>query len=348
MPVGCGQHQARITDRDGAVIAAADVLVEVEWNRVLDDTSTARILVQPDGDCCAALAKVRSWRHRLDIYRDGAPVWHGPIVSPQWTREGVDIQAVDILGWLDRRVPHHNIRFDDTELTTIAMWLIRDGFAPDDPGHTVQVVAPTGIRGDRQYQTDVGQTGDHLRDLAQTGLDYTAVGSRILLLSEQFCARVGSLTDADFPQGLEVTEDGASLATRWIVHGKEPAEGESAIVGVAGGAHPYYGLLERAVEETSILDTASATAAARSRLAAALPAPVFIDSSQQTTLAPDAAVDVPSLVPGWCVDVATTTTCRTITQSLKIQSVKVTEKDSGESVSVQLAPAGEHSATVGG
>lgn len=341
MPVGCASHRARIVDRDGATVTEADVLLEVEWARVLDDTSTARILVQPDGDCCAAFARVRSWRHQLHIYRDDRPVWMGPIVTPEWRATGgIDIQAVDVLGWLDRRVPHQSLTFEDTDLEVIARWLIEDGFAPDDPGHEVQVVGPTRIRGARAYQEDVGQTGDHLRDLAATGLDYTAIGSRIVLLPETHCARVGSLTDEDFPAGLTIAEDGASLATRFIVHGRDSEDGRPPVMGVAGGEHPYYGLLERSVEESSVLDDASATAAARSRLAALLPAPVFIDTSQETTLAPDAAVDVAQLVPGWCVDVTTTTTCRDISQRLKIQGVKVKETEAGESVSVQLAPSG--------
>lgn len=333
MSIGCGSHRAAIYDRDGGLVSAAEILVEVEWTRVLDDVSTARILVRPEGDCCGTLAGVRSWRHKLVIWRDGHPVWEGPVLDPQWTADGVEIFAVDILGWLERRVPHKSISFQGKDLTDIASWLIADGFAPDDPGHTVQIVAPTRILGDREYELDVGQTGDHLQDLAATGLDYTAVGSRILLMSEDFCDRVGSLTDGDFPAGLTVAEDGAAFGTRWIVHGKDDVKG------VAGGADAYYGLLERVVEETSVLDDASAAAAARSRRRASATVPVFIDS-QQATLSPDAAVDVPSLVPGWCVDVTTTSTCRNISQSLKIQNVKVTEDGSGETVAVQLSPAG--------
>ncbi|MFE3378692.1 hypothetical protein [Streptomyces anulatus] len=333
MPVGCGTHQALIVDRGGAVVSTADTLVEVEWTRVLDDTSSAKILVHPDADCCASLAEVRAWRHKLCLYRDGHPVWEGPIIAPKWSAAGVEIRAFDILAWLDRRVPHSDVQFVDRELAEIAEWLIHDGFAPDDPGHSVEIVEPTRIRGRREYEVDVGQTGDHLRDLADTGIDFTAVGSRILLLPENFSGRVGALTDADFPAGLSVAEDGAALATRWVVHGKD------GVKGVAGGHDPYYGLLEQSVEETSVLDDASAEGAARSRLRANLPAPVFLDS-QQTTLSPDAAVDVPTLVPGWCVDVTTTATCRTISQSLKIVTVKVSEDGDGESVAVQLTPAG--------
>ncbi|WP_327346005.1 hypothetical protein [Streptomyces europaeiscabiei] len=338
---GCGTHQAVIIDRAGGTVSGVDVLTEVEWNRLLDDTSAARVVINPDGNCCERLGRVRSWRHKLVIYRDGEFVWEGPILQVEWSLGKVEIWAGDILAWLDRRVPHNSITFGDSDLTTIGQWLIEDGFAPDDPGHTVQVVAAAKVRGARRYLKDVGQTGDHLRDLAETGLDYTAVGSTILLLPETHTAVVGRLTDADMPDGLVVAEDGTSLATRWVVAGDDDGD----VLGTAGGSDAYYGLLERYLEQTSIPDDASATAAARSKLRSSLPVPVFIDT-QQVTLSPDAAVDVPKLVPGWCLDITSATTCRTITQRLKITGVKVhedggTESTPGsESVQVQVAATG--------
>jgi hypothetical protein len=334
MPVGCGTHTAAIYDRDGALVTAADVLVSVEWTRVLDDMSQAQIVIQPAAaDCCARLDEIRSWRHRLIIWRDGRLVWEGPVLQLRWSLGGLVVQAGDVLAWMDRRVPHQDREFTDVDLADIGAWLIADAFAPDDPGHSVEIVAPSGVAGDREYLRDEGQSGDHLRDLAKTGLDFTAVGSRIVLLPEDHTASIGSLTEDDLPDGLTVVEDGVSLATRWVVHGRDE------VVGEAGGIDSYYGLLERVADESSILDARSARAAARSRLRANLPAPVWIDSSR-VTLSSNAAVDVPGLVPGWCVDVTTTRTCRTIAQRLKLMSVHVTEDDSGEAVSVQLAPAG--------
>lgn len=330
---GCGVHQAYVVDRDGAVVTPVDILVLVEWTRVLDDVSTAHVVINPDGDCCAALGNVRTWRHKLVIARDGVTVWEGPIIQAEWSFGKVELWASDVLVWLDRRVPHQSITFDGTDLTDIANWLIEDGFAPDDPGHTVEILGSAGVEGGREYTVDIGQTGDHLRDLADTGLDYTAVGSTIVLMPEDWSANVGMLTDVDLPAGLIVAEDGSALATRYIVHGDE----DSGVRGVSGGTDAYYGLLERSVEETSVKTSSSAEAAARSRRAANYPVPVFL-SSDEVTLSPEAAVEVGRLVPGWCVDVATAATCRPLTQRLKIVGLKVSEDGDGESVQVALAP----------
>ncbi|MFD3848199.1 hypothetical protein ACFWVB_20200 [Streptomyces microflavus] len=338
---GCGTNTARIVDRTGGTISDAHVLTEIEWTRSLDETSTARVVINPSGDCCERLGEVRSWRHSLAIWRDGTLAWSGPIIQVDWRQGEIEIFASDISAWLARRVPHSDMVFTDTDLMVPAQALIEDGFAPDDPGHTVQVVGPARVRGSRSYTTDVGQTLDHLLDLADTGIDFTVIGQTFVLLPEDHSASIGRLDDGDFPDGLVVSEDGASLGTRWVVAGGQNA----AVIGSAGGSHPYYGLLERYLEESSVPDVASAEAAAASKLRTSLPVPVFIDS-QEVTLSPQAAVDVAQLVPGWCIDVTSAQTCRQISQRLKIVGVKVVETGGSgdtpgsESVQVQVAATG--------
>jgi hypothetical protein len=61
----------------------------------------------------------------------------------------------------------------------------------------------------------------------------TPPSARVLLLPEDHCERVGSLSDDDFPDGLTVFEGGAALATRWIIHGKDDVKGE----GLHDGLH---------------------------------------------------------------------------------------------------------------
>lgn len=343
---GCGTHTARIIDRGGGTITDANVLTAVRWQRTLDDTSTARVVIAPEGDCCERLGHVRAWRHSLAIYRDSTLVWTGPITQVEWRHGLVEIFASDITAWLARRVPHRDMEFANVDLMEIAQALIADGFAPDDPGHQVQVVGPAGVRGSRSYIRDVGQTLDHLLDLSETGIDLTAVGATIVLLPEDHQAVIGRLSDEDFPEGLVVAEDGASLGTRWVVAGDDDGD----VLGTAGGAHDYYGLLERYLEQSSIPDDASATAAAAAKLRASLPVPVFLDT-QQVTLSPQAAVDVSALVPGWCLDITSAQTCRVISQRLKVVGVTVEEDGGagddpgGESVQVQVAVTGAEAAT---
>ncbi|PWI15943.1 hypothetical protein DI272_18575 [Streptomyces sp. Act143] len=337
---GCGTHTAQLLDRNGATVAAANVLTEVEWNRVLDGTSAARALIQPDGDCCGRLGNVGSWRNRLVLFRDGQYVWDGPVTSVTWSLGEVEILAEDISVWLGDRVPHESKSFTNVDLSEIAQWLIDDAFAPDDPGHKVKVIGKAGISGSRSYTAGVGQSGDHLDQLAEAGIDYTVIGSTVLLLPETHLVSVGRLSDADLPDGLEVSDDGKALVTRWIVEGSD----DSGVIGSDGGVDPVYGLHERYVQMTEITDTASAVEAAKARRRTSAQVPVFIDT-QQVTISPLAAIDVPNLVPGWALDITSSSTCRKVTQRLKITGVKVTETGGDEttpgteSVQVQVAAA---------
>ncbi|MFF1468070.1 hypothetical protein [Streptomyces mirabilis] len=338
---GCGTHQAMVLDRSGATVAVANVLTSVEWTRVLDGVSTAQATINPDGDCCGRLGRISTWRSRLVIFRDGQYVWDGPITGITWSLGEVEIRAQDALAWLGDRVPHENKAFTNADLSEIAEWLIEDGYRPDDPGHTVEVVGKAGVSGSRSYSAGIGQTLDHLGQLAEAGIDYTAIGSKILLLPETHLVPVGRLSDTDLPDGLEVSEDGTGLATRWIVAGSEG----SGVIGTAGGIDPYYGLHERYVEQTEITDQASADQAAGARQRASGTVPVVIDT-QQVTISPEAAVNVPSLVPGWCLDVTSASTCRTVRQRLKITGLRVAEtggndnNPGSESVQVQVAASG--------
>jgi hypothetical protein len=328
-----------VVDRDGGFVTSSGDLLEVTYNRILNDASVASVTIGVSGPgCCEDLARVRNW---LQVFRDGVFMWSGPITNVSYSFDRVVIEATDLIGLLDLRVPHQDFDFTGTDLTEIARQLVEDGLAPDDPGHSTTVIGPAGVTGGRAYNRNIGQTADHLRDLSETGMDFTAVGNNIVILPDSFCDVVGRLSDQDLPEGVTVAEDGSALATRWVVAGSE----SSAVVGTAGGIHPYYGLLERYVEQTSIDDQASADQAAAAKLAASLPVPVVIDT-QNVTLAPTADVDVARIVPGWCLVVTTQITCRSITQRLKITGLQVTE-DGGsgntpgqERVQVQVAASG--------
>lgn len=347
--LGCGSHRYTITDIDGNVVdGGSGLLTSVEYNRILNDTSTASATIgTQDPACCAALAGVRAWHHKLNIYRSGEFMWSGFVLTVDWNTDSTTVQAVDLLGLLDRRVPHQDFVFSNIDLTEIARELIEDGFAPDDPGHEVVVMGTAMVFGGRAYAENVGQVADHLRDLADTGIDLTVLGTAFLVLPDDFCEVVGRLTDEDLPEGVTVTEDGTNLITRQVVAGSD----ETGAFGIAGGRNPYYGLLEMYEEQTSITDTAAAQAAATARLAASAVVPVGIDT-QNVTLASSSTVPLASLVPGWCIDITTSATCRDISQRLKITGLQVAEDGGSEAtpgqerIVLQVAATGNQIATV--
>src|SRR4030095_16790088 len=87
-----------------------------------------------------------------------------------------------------------------------------------------------------------------------------------------------------------------------------------------------------------------ATTTAETKLRSTANVPVFIDT-REVSIASDSSLEVRDIVPGWCLDVSSTSTCRDIIQRLKIVGLQVTE-DGGsgqtpgqERITVQVASA---------
>ena len=333
--LGCNaRYTAHVVDQGGQIVATLDNLSEIEWYRVINDTSTGRAVAMTDAECCERLGRIRSWRHSLEIFRSGVFVWSGPVIRVQWRQGSVEILANDFTAWLARRVPHSTYRFDDVDMISVAETLIDDAFLMHDPGHQVISLGRSRVSGARTYYQGIGHTLDWLVDLSENGgLDFTSVGQQIILLPDEFADPVGRLSDTDLPEGLTVTEDGTEIATRWHVYGRDG----SGVYGVSGGIDPYYGLIERSVQDDSVTTDGSAEQAARARVLASSSPSVFIDT-QEVTLSPEAGVDVSHLIPGWTLDVTSVSTCRDITDRLKITGVHARDSDDGERLSVQVGP----------
>lgn len=319
--LGCGVWQAAIVGQDGSPVLRADVpFVSAEMTRVLDETSTATITL---GECCDLLADIRSVRHSLALYRDGLPVWGGPIVQVNY-RTG-QLSARDVSWWFDRRLIAGRRVFVGEDLAAIAETLIRDTLALSDPGiGNYLEVSPCGIIGDRTYDTDDGtQTvGDALRELARDGLDFTVLGWRMIIGGQQIDTRpIATLTDDAWRELPDVIDDGLALATRTIVKG-------SGILAVAGGIDPYFGLVERPWSEPDITDLGSLASAATTRLDLLSSTPLVVGDKYgdgfAAVLAPSAPVTFAELVPGALVRNALISLCRPIVADLRLHDVRVT------------------------
>ena len=101
MPVGCATHTYSITHRNGGFVTASGVLTNVEYNRVINDASTATVTIASSGPgCCAELGQIRSWAQNLNIYRttesgDSQFMWSGPIFNVDWSYDEVVVDATD-------------------------------------------------------------------------------------------------------------------------------------------------------------------------------------------------------------------------------------------------------------
>lgn len=340
-PLGCAQdYTISITGRGGAPTLGQVEPETLVWGRVLDDTSTAEVVVPMGGDvaCCNLLGRTRSWCHELVVHRDGQRVWEGPTTRIEYGRDSTLIRAKDVTVWLAKRKIRSLINYTATglgaaDLSTIAEAVIRNALAIDDPGILPYLlVLASGVTGERQYQPNSAYAGDELRELARTGIDYTALGRRLIIGPETALARLPTLTDGDFIGDLVVIEDGDAAATSATVVGK-------GVVATAGGEGPC-GLLEALVREEQILDQASAQAEANAIVAAGSPTPVYVDVPDGARLAPEAPVGINDLIPGVVAPVAVAEVCRPVTTDLRLQRLSVRFDADGEQVAVTLVPTG--------
>lgn len=342
--LGCGtEYQVMVVDRGGtASLGELDVL-DLQWGRKLDDTSTAT--VSADATCCTdLLSGLRTWRHELLIIRDGEEVWTGPIVELTYERDSVQIEARDVTAYLARRSLPGTIDYTQAtglgpaDLSTIARTVVVEAFSLLDPGVLPYLqVRPTGVSGERKYGADDADYAlDKVNELAKTGMDYTVLGRRIILAGETSLTTLPLLTGEDFIGKLRVVEDGYSGATMATVIGK-------GVIGRYGGVDDFFGLVEIRLKQETILDQASADAAARAIVLAGNPVPLVIDSTSASQLSPEAPICINELVPGAGIPILldASMVCRPVATTLRIKDVTVKASSSGtEQVSLGLVPLG--------
>lgn len=345
--LGCAEeYRVIVTSRCGATtVCELGNISDLTYGRVMDDTSEAIIIMDlASGDqestCCECLGNVRSWIHSVMIFRDGDLVWGpGPVVNVLYRRDQVSVTARDVTAWLDVRHVHNYLDFVDADPLVIASALIDDAMAPDDPcgiadGVFVQAPAVPGFI-DREYlEIDpTGYVGDAFRELARTNMDYTVIGSTIIIGEPLAFGPYTTLTDEDFLVDIEVEERGLEAATEWTVQSEFAS-------GSAGGIDPFYGLIEQLVEESELEDDDHAILIATNRLVASNPVPMYVNVPEGARLSPDAPVCFELLVPGTLVNVNIRGLCRQVYSQLKLTALTVHVTSGDEEVGITLSPLG--------
>lgn len=326
-------YQVSITGRNNRGSLGTFEPTRVQWGRVQDDWSEAR--VDFPADCCGKLEQVRSWGHELHIARDGKEVWVGPVVVANFCRGGNTIIARDMLWWLNRRKLHTDHISAAQGAVAVAVELITDGLAPDDPGILAALdAAGVGVIGGREYLADGKKyVLDLLKDLAKGSIDFTAIGRRIVIRPQgTSLGRTAMLTCKDFQGDVCATDNGLTASTHATVTGK------GGVIGTAGGIDPFFGLVETIVDDQTITSAATAADQAAGIVAAGNPPPLIVQPPDNASLSPEAPICIEQLVPGVDVPVFLDCTCRPVNQLMRLTKLNVTWDASGESVRPILQP----------
>jgi hypothetical protein len=108
MILGCAEEiEVFITGADYEDRIDAVRWSEVEWERVLDDVSTASVTI-PDSfggvSCCARFGGLKPWRYGLTIERDGRVIWRGPVSSLDRGNGQIKVTASDCFARFKKRL----------------------------------------------------------------------------------------------------------------------------------------------------------------------------------------------------------------------------------------------------
>lgn len=273
MALGCGSYDVYLMRRGGGTMVSQLKFSAIEWNRVIDDVSTASVTMagikgKRGTWCCDDADLIHPWEHEIGIYRNGDRVWAGPVVSKASTDTGLSIQCRDLMSWMKRRRVRNNYNWVNQDLAVIFHAIVRDALIPDNSMGLV--VSPTlcGVNGDRKIlAAQYKLAWPELDELARTGVDWTVVDRTVVIGNfELDLSPIGTLTDGSFINLDGVGEDGADLVTDAITVGDGVGEAGATIVGrYTGGDTARYGVHELVYQESSIRDPGSAARNAGSR-----------------------------------------------------------------------------------
>lgn len=358
--LGCGVYEAAIYERGGQRIVGYVPWSSLDWERLLDDTSSASLsLTGVSGygpECCDVFGVAMPWEHELHVFRDTRRCWSGPIVRMEVDSDTVELEARDLSAWWDKRRIHRNHNFSGhpysdpvggefVDLSTMFEIYALDAMAPDNsPGLCVDVT-PTGTLAERNVLASQHvRAGQILRELARAGIDWTLVDRLVvaggLVLSVD---PLPTLTDDHFREPPRIIIDGLKQENDAGVRGAGVGKRGDTLWASSrdGDSIGRCGLLEGDTTESGLEDIQLVRLAAQSRRDALKDAVATIE---QGVLDDGIGVRIEDLIPGALAPVRLNRTCKLVSGTYRLARVSVSavasSEGGSESVTIVLQPEG--------
>ncbi len=368
-------HSALIYDRGGRQrLFELIKIASIEWGRVTSALSLAKVVISARN--CEAqadrLESIAAMRHELVIFRGADRPWEGRILDVGWFDNRVEVYAVDVKRYLDARaltkswpsaagggtdrMTERVQQILSYELATNYTVTTNDGVVTwpawenEDPPANVlphlEVRPSTTLRTTSDTLPFQMSVGAHIDNLAESGLDYTAIGRKLLFWdSAQSIGQTRVLTEDDFSGELEVHASGPDFAAGVHLAVSTVDEGQIPPVGHAGAPDPFYGpetivgTLDTDTGSGSIVQSELNSQAAR-RIVGKNPVPTQIVVPDGSAVLLNDTLTINDLVPGVIMPVRARMNLKPVQQDMRLVSMNVTETAEGETVTVSLLPAG--------
>lgn len=370
-------HRISIFDRGGSrrVHNLVDV-ASVDWGRERDTKSVANFALS--GRACEAQADIirdiaaSAGRYEAVIYRGADRVWEGPIRRVETLRDQAQFLATDVTEYLDNTSLSKAWPNSDgggptlmgDRLEEIITWELTEPYVMLTNSGAVEVprwenleppinvlpflqVYPGTVLTRSSTEEFEMKLGEHMGNLVDGGMDFTVVGRRIILWDSALSlGQTRRLTDADFLGDIRVIRypsDHWSIAHLSASRGSEDVERS---VGHAGAPHPFYGVWENIVSMQSEESTDEPTQTelntqANRDILHRTPVPLEVRVPDGVGIRLTDDLTIQHLVPGVIMPVTTDKNIQRVTQSQRLDRMKVTETAAGETISVSLSPFGD-------
>lgn len=370
-------HRISIKDRGGS--RHVENLVDigsVEWGRKRDAKSTAQFSL--NGRACEEQSDIireianATGRYEAVIHRGDDRVWEGPIRRVETVRDNALFLATDVKEYLDHtslsrawpnsdgggptlmgdrieQIITHELTEAYTMLTNSAAVEVTRWEAQDPPINVLpflQVYPGTVLTRSSTEEFEM-LLGEHIDNLVDGGMDFTVVGRRMIFWDSALSiGQTRMLTDADFLGDIRVIRYGSDHWSISHLSASQADEDTERGVGHAGAPHPYYGVWENIVSMQSEEGTAEPTqtelnSQAQRDILHRTPVPLEVRVPDGVGIRLTDDLTIQHLVPGVIMPVTTAKNIQVVTQSQRLDEMKVVETAAGETITVNLSPFGQ-------
>lgn len=309
----------------------------IEWNRRLDDISSAKIThILSDIDCCDDLGRLEPWADTIEIRQNGDVVWFGWITGVEYGISTVIVEAQDALAWSRIRVLNNN--YDKKQDSTLHFKDIWESAMANSQLPVDLVTTPTGVIEKRTYSATPSRvTWFLLKELMEGSLDVTVLGNQ-MFVGPLWAGERLSLNAEDFAGDIVLRKAGEYYANQVIVEGARGIRGVYPAGVVAGSG--IYPLVQDVVYDEAVTSNASAEALAKSRYEYTQGVVPRIVRAGDALQLRQGAIDVRKLIPSRYVNIDTSELCYSAAQQFRLGGVDVTFAGNMETISISLQPLG--------
>lgn len=337
-PCQLGDYNVHLIKNGLPLSAGRATLERIQYGRAIDVASTASVNFATAGsDCCGQLGAVDHWNTDLVIAEGQDELWRGPVRKIAYRRGRVVIDAVDVIGWLAKRVIPIDVSFTSVDVTDIfaAIYDASVGYV-DSPVYEI-IKYPSGVAETRSVKaSEYKMAQSEISQMLDSGLDITTFGRYIIAGMPAF--EPIKMTDLDVQGDIEVVKDGDEFANGVIT------DANTQIVSLYPPAPQIgtngYPLVQARLYDPGLEDQQSADNAAKARYDFSSNGIRRVRSNGGLILLPTAKVDQRRVIAGQLVNFKATQTCYSAEETLRIGSLAVVVERGTEMTTIDLQPIG--------